>query len=61
MRVPGGALAAVFDVLVGVSVECVPRDRDGLAEKAERDGALDRFLDAIARLADAGDLLGVLV
>jgi len=29
--------------------------------KPERDGALDRFLDAVAGLADAGDLLGVLV
>ena len=53
-RYQGGALAAVFDALFGAAVERVPSDRDRLAEEAERDGALDRFLDAIAGLANAG-------
>jgi len=53
-------LAAVVDVLFGAAVERVPRDRDRLAEKAERDGPLDCFLDAVAGLADARDLLGVM-
>ena len=38
---------------VGVTVELVPRDRDRLREKPERDGPLNGSLDAVARLPNA--------
>jgi hypothetical protein len=53
VRVPGSAQTAGAEVAVGVAVELVPDDRQRLAEEAERDGALDGALDAVAGLADA--------
>ena len=44
----------------GSAVQRVPGDRDRLAEQPERHGALDRQLDAVAGLADAGDVFGFL-
>jgi len=53
VRVPGSDPAAGANVTVGVAVELVADDRERLAEEAERDGHLDRALDAVAGLADA--------
>ena len=53
LAVPGGVAAAGVEVGVGVAVELVPGDRDGLAEEPERDGSLDGVLDAVAGLAGA--------
>jgi hypothetical protein len=45
---------------LGVAVNGVPRDRECLREESERDRALNRFLDAVARLTDTVGL-GLLV
>ena len=56
VAVPRGGAAAGVDVCLGVAVQGVPDDRDRLREEPERDGPLDRFLDAVAGLTDAVSL-----
>jgi hypothetical protein len=55
-EVPGGAGAVLVDVGGVVSVQGVPGDREGHREELEGDGALDGFLCAVARVADAESL-----
>ena len=52
-RYQGAVRRRVVEVGVRVAVELIPGDRDCLCEEAERDGPLDRVLDAVAGLADA--------
>ena len=47
------------DVGGGVAVEVVPEDEQAVAERPEGDGPLDGFLDPVAGLPDAEDVLDV--
>ena len=51
--------AAVCDVGGGVAVEGVPEDEQAMAEQSEGDGPLHGFLDPVAGLPDAEDVLHV--
>ena len=58
-EVPWGAGAVLFDDVVWMmSVDGVPDDRERHRQELERDGALDGELGAVARVADAGLVLG---
>ncbi len=61
LGIPRRGASSFGEVAVGVAVQLIPGDRDRLGQEPERDGPLDRFLNAVAGLVDAvgfGFLMG---